>query len=598
MYSIKNFLRSPIFLCVTATSLKAMESHELSTQLVYAACTGDTKQLRHLIATEKPNKNMIQKAFIWAAEYGQIHAMQKLLDRGAHINRKDQKESTALDHAAGHGHFQAVAYLLEQGAEIDTVPGINTQIALDSREESDLANKEKGDSQVETTENYSRQRRKTALMWAAGSGHPEIVQLLLARGALLNSQDDKGNTALHWAAGQATWNKKREPMTPPITNTQSAELANNTPETESEKENELEKETESLTITDKETIQNYCLPRQIDDRTEEEHNADYTDTVNILLSAGANATIAGDTGMLPLHSAIVSGNIMSAQAIIAAAPNQQVRQDMINACENSAYKRTPLLLALRHSEGAPTKNYDKLNSHATTLALMRLLITNGADINKKDATGRSPLTWAHKKLKASAETALLTSWQVLLERCKTLSTMAPENPKIASTFQMLNKELMTWANTQSTDTQTVYDIYNQWRTRALSEFNLEMLAQNYPHDPQKILEEVRTGQARKYIPRHLRNTTETTSESPTINTPPQTLNQPNTSAPYRPPHRRQLQSSSLPYNRQSTYREQSLENRIHSIQTKEDAQEGWQKVTSKKNKNDRLGLQAYYKEPL
>ncbi len=590
MYLIKIFMRTTIFLCVTANGLRAMDSRELSTQLVYAACTGNTKNLRHLIAREKPNQNMIQKAFIWAAEYGQIVSMQKLLDRGALINRKDQKETTALDHAAGHGHFQAVAYLLEHGAEVDNSPEINEPAPLDAGEQSELSKQEKNISQTETAENYRYRfpRRKTALMWAAGSGHPEIVQLLLARGALINTQDDKGNTALHWAAGQATWNKKKE-QTPPITNIPAAEFENKKLDTDSECEHELEKETPSLSPADKEPAQDYRIPRQIDDRTEEAHNADYTQTVNILLAAGADATIAGDTGMLPLHSAIVSGNIMSAQAIIAAAPNQQVRQDMINACENSAYKRTPLLLALRHSEGAPTKNYDKLNSHATTLALMRLLITNGADIDKKDATGKSPLIWAHKKLKSSDETALLTSWQVLLERCKILSTMVPENPKIASTFQMLNKELMTWANTQSMDTQNVYDIYNQWRTRALSEYNLKMLAQNYPNDPQKILEEVRTGQAKKYIPRHLRNTTSTPSEGSPINTPTKSLHQassstPNSSTPYQPPHRRQFQSPTIPYGGQSTHHEQTLEDSTLSVQTKEDAQAGWQKVISKKSK--------------
>jgi ankyrin repeat protein len=75
----------------------------------------------------------------------------------------------ALAYACMHGHVDAAAFLLDQGAELNTIPG-----GFD----------------------YSG----TALHYAASNGHREMVDFLLARGADASILDTKiGQTAAAWA---------------------------------------------------------------------------------------------------------------------------------------------------------------------------------------------------------------------------------------------------------------------------------------------------------------------------------------------------------------------------------------------------------------
>jgi ankyrin repeat protein len=46
----------------------------------------------------------------------------------------------------------------------------------------------------------STKNRDTALQWASGEGHSEVVKLLLEKGADVKARDEDGGTALLWAA--------------------------------------------------------------------------------------------------------------------------------------------------------------------------------------------------------------------------------------------------------------------------------------------------------------------------------------------------------------------------------------------------------------
>ena len=48
--------------------------------------------------------------------------------------------------------------------------------------------------------NAENKKGSTALMWASGEGHPEVVRLLVDAGADVNAQNNKGYTASMWAS--------------------------------------------------------------------------------------------------------------------------------------------------------------------------------------------------------------------------------------------------------------------------------------------------------------------------------------------------------------------------------------------------------------
>ncbi|MDZ4098802.1 MAG: ankyrin repeat domain-containing protein, partial [Methylophilaceae bacterium] len=378
---------------------------------------------------------------------------------------------TALERAAGNGHLDAVAYLLEQGATNENTPGNNAAL-----------------------------RQKTALMWAAGNGHSAVVHWLLTHGASVNTQDTKGNTALHWAAGESTWNKTTE---------QVPTASNVTALPEASAHSKAESDNESATAGIPEKIPTYLLPRQTDTRTEQERHTEYTQTVQTLLAAGADIQIAGDTGMTPLHSAIVSGNVANAQAIIAAAPDKQTRTYLVNAREKSDYERTPILLALRHCQGATEKRY-KLNNHETTQALLRLLIANDADTTKGDDKKCTPILWTKNVLKWPAETELLDIWPMLCTACTAIRTTLEHNPEQAKTiYHTMLKDLMRRAKTYATDTTTLQNSCDTWLTLAHTELGLERLAHHLSApDWNALKKELQEEQKNKYVPPHLRRVTQ------------------------------------------------------------------------------------------
>ena len=101
-----------------------------------------------------------------AAFNGHTPVLQFLLEEGAEVEAKDVNGRTALMYASSGPFEEAVAFLLEHGAEVD-VQG--------------------------TLEGF------TALMTAASEGLVEVVRLLLAHGADPSLVDKDGDTAASFA---------------------------------------------------------------------------------------------------------------------------------------------------------------------------------------------------------------------------------------------------------------------------------------------------------------------------------------------------------------------------------------------------------------
>ena len=108
-----------------------------------------------------------------AAATGNIERLKQQLNAGTDVNQKNSYDgSTALNHAAWHGHMEIVQLLLENGA--------NT--------------------------NAKRNDGWAPLHDAAAQGHEEIAELLIANGADINTKDDGERTPLYAAAGKGQKN--------------------------------------------------------------------------------------------------------------------------------------------------------------------------------------------------------------------------------------------------------------------------------------------------------------------------------------------------------------------------------------------------------
>jgi ankyrin repeat protein len=101
-----------------------------------------------------------------AAKAGDAAAVQQLLQKGAHIEAKDDYGDTALIVAAEKGHSDVVKLLLEKGANIEAKNEVGA----------------------------------TALIMAAAYGKTDMVKLLLEKGANFNAKYNRNDTALMAAA--------------------------------------------------------------------------------------------------------------------------------------------------------------------------------------------------------------------------------------------------------------------------------------------------------------------------------------------------------------------------------------------------------------
>jgi ankyrin repeat protein len=106
--------------------------------------------------------------FCIAARNGDCEGLNRLLDRhgAAIVNARDNIDARALTWAAYSGELEAVALLLDRGADI----------------------------------NAGGTGNKPALGWAAEMGRDETVALLLSRGASLDARDDQGISPRELAA--------------------------------------------------------------------------------------------------------------------------------------------------------------------------------------------------------------------------------------------------------------------------------------------------------------------------------------------------------------------------------------------------------------
>ena len=160
----------------------------------------------------------------FAAAKNESEAVALLLDRGANIEARTENGNTPLHYAAANNESEVVALLLDRGADIETrnydgplqvfweglflktlsaVLSVSLDLTMflvfgGETDEDTLA------YLSEYPDVIFRTGGITPLHLAAGHNKPEVVALLLERGADIHSRSALGSTPLHYAAARGT----------------------------------------------------------------------------------------------------------------------------------------------------------------------------------------------------------------------------------------------------------------------------------------------------------------------------------------------------------------------------------------------------------
>ena len=142
-----------------------------------------------------------------AASGGHKDVVELLLANKAEVNAKSYNNGgTPLHWAVSRGHKDVVELLLANKAEVNaTANGSITYVPLafqNAVKAGDMAKiqaLQKGDPDLIPSKDY---KSITPLHVAAGSGHKDVAELLLANKAEVNAKNNNGGTPLHWAASR------------------------------------------------------------------------------------------------------------------------------------------------------------------------------------------------------------------------------------------------------------------------------------------------------------------------------------------------------------------------------------------------------------
>eukprot|EP00164_Ancoracysta_twista_P003368 GFYU01004499.1.p1 GENE.GFYU01004499.1~~GFYU01004499.1.p1 ORF type:complete len:718 (+),score=151.11 GFYU01004499.1:138-2291(+) len=176
-----------------------------STPLHAASAVGNTECIKALVeggASVTSLDKSGHTALHFACSGGHINAIKFLLKENIPINHVDTMGVTALHDAASHNCFDVVKILLENGADPNIGDchqrkPLHYAAAKGYLECMDILCNQKG-----SKFDYRDRNLATPLHLASLSGHVEVVEGLLARGAAVNAVESNGAAAVHLASGK------------------------------------------------------------------------------------------------------------------------------------------------------------------------------------------------------------------------------------------------------------------------------------------------------------------------------------------------------------------------------------------------------------
>jgi ankyrin repeat protein len=136
----------------------------------------------------------------WAVYNGDVAEVRRLLRAGAHVSLANNYGATPMSLAAEVGNTDILKVLLEAGANVES-PNADGQTALHAV--SRTGNVEAAQllldhgAAVDSKEKFGGQ---TPLMWASARRHPEMMRLLISKGAAVNAASTDRNYQRHVTA--------------------------------------------------------------------------------------------------------------------------------------------------------------------------------------------------------------------------------------------------------------------------------------------------------------------------------------------------------------------------------------------------------------
>lgn len=171
------------------------------TALHWAAVRGDVDAVRFLIAAganSEAQEKCGATALHYAAHRGSVAVAQQLLDVGADANKPDAWGWIPLHEAAENGHIEVATLLLQNGANTEAKNNISGDTPL-------LLAVTEGHLEIvrslirhDADPNTCNKSRITPLMAATTRRTLDIARAVLCSRTVVNAQDERGSTALHY----------------------------------------------------------------------------------------------------------------------------------------------------------------------------------------------------------------------------------------------------------------------------------------------------------------------------------------------------------------------------------------------------------------